>query len=50
MDVPTRLSTAIGWEFRPQLRVVGRYRYNFNLSNKSPYVRQIVGVGVEGTF
>lgn len=50
VDVPTRVSTAIGWEFRPQLRVVGRYRYNFNLSNKSPYVRQIVGVGVEGTF
>ena len=50
VDIPTRFSAGLGWQFRPELRVVGRYRYNFNLSNKAPYVRQIAGVGVEGTF
>lgn len=50
VDIPTRFSTGVGWQFRPELRVLASYRYLFNLSNKSPYVRSIYGIGVNGAF
>lgn len=50
VDVPMRLSSGVGYQLKPNLRLMGNYQYLFNLSNKSPYVRQIMGVGVSGTF
>ena len=50
VDVPMRVSTGLGWQLSPTLRVMGNYQYLFNLSNKSPYLRQILGIGVSGSF
>lgn len=50
VDTPIRFSTGLGWEFTPNIRVMGNYQYTFNLSNKSPFVRQIIGVGLNGRF
>ena len=45
-----RISLAPGWQFNPKWYVLVGYRYTFNLSNKQPYVRQIYGVTIDGTF
>lgn len=50
VDIPARFSTGIGYQFLPQVRAMFNYRYTFNLSNKTPYVRQIYGIGVNGAF
>jgi hypothetical protein len=50
VDIPMQVSAGLGWQFRPQLRLMGTYSYLFNLSNKSPFVRQIIGVGLNGAF
>jgi hypothetical protein len=50
VDAPMRISLAPGWQFNPKWYVLLGYRYVFNLSNKQPYVRQIYGVTVDGTF
>jgi len=50
VDIPMQVSTGLGWQFRPQLRLMGTYSYLFNLSNKSPFVRTIIGVGLNGAF
>ena len=50
VDIPARFSTGIGYQFLPQIRTMFNYRYTFNLSNKTPYVRQIYGISVNGAF
>ncbi len=50
VDAPIRLTTGLGWEFSPAIRLMASYQYKFNLSNKSPYVRQIFGIGLNGRF
>ena len=50
VDAPMRISLAPGWQINPKWYVLVGYRYTFNLSNKQPYVRQIYGVTVDGTF
>jgi hypothetical protein len=49
-DSPLRFSTGVGWYFLPEIQAVFNYRYVFNLSNKSPYVRQVYGIGAQGRF
>lgn len=49
-DMPLRLSTGLGWVFNPDWSVMADYRYTFNLSNKSPYVRSISGLTLNGAF
>ena len=49
LDNIMRASTGVGWEFW-KLSVMFNYRYLFNLSNNSPYVRQIYGLTVRGIF
>ncbi len=34
----------------PEFRVMANYQYTFNLSNKSPYERQIFGISLNGAF
>lgn len=50
VDIPGRFSFGLGYQFLPQVKLMGRYQYLVNLSNKSPYLRQIYGIGVNGTF
>lgn len=50
VDIPARFSTGVGYQFQPRLRVMGNLSYTFNLSNKSPYERMILGIGVNGAF
>ena len=50
VDLPMRISTALGWQFSSTLKLMANYRYLFNLSNKTPYVRQIYGVSLIGSF
>jgi hypothetical protein len=50
VDVPGRFSFGIGYRFLPQLKIMGNYAYTANLSNKSPYVRQIYGISLNGAF
>lgn len=50
VDNLLRFSTGIGWEFTPRVSALLNYRYLTDLSNDSPYVRQIYGVRVKGVF
>ncbi len=50
VDIPLRFSTGLGYQFMPELRAMLNYSYVFDLSNKSPYVRQIFGISVNGAF
>jgi len=50
VDLPGQFTAGIGWQFRPALRLMANYQYLVNLSNKSPYVRQIFGIGLNGAF
>ena len=50
VDVPGRFSFGLGYQFRPQVRALATYQYLLNLSNKSPYARSIVGIGINGAF
>lgn len=50
VDNLLRFSAGPGWQFNPAWFAKLGYRYVTNISNKSPYVRQIYGVTVQGTF
>jgi len=50
VDLPLRVSTGIGWHFSQSWNLMYDYRYTFNLSNKSPYVRTIHGLTLNGAF
>jgi hypothetical protein len=50
VDIPIRFSNGFGWHFNDKWQAMFNYRYVFNLSNKSPYVRTIYGLSVNGTF
>ncbi len=50
VDVPLRLSTALGWEIKQGWNIKYNYSYLLNLSNKSPYVRQLHGLALQGSF
>ena len=50
VDNVFRFSTGVGWEFTPQISALFNYRYVFDLSNDSPYVRQVYGLNVKGVF
>ena len=50
VDNLLRFSAGPGWQFNPAWFANLGYRYVTNISNKSPYVRQIYGVTVQGTF
>ena len=50
VDAPMRISTGLGWTFSELVNLMLGYQYTFNLSNKTPYERQIIGLGVNGTF
>jgi hypothetical protein len=50
VDIPFRFSTGLGWAFNPKWKAVYNYKYETNLSNKSPYVRNIHGLTVNGQF
>jgi len=50
VDVPIRISNGFGWAFSSDWKVVYDYRYLFNLSNKTPYVRIIHGLKLNGGF
>jgi hypothetical protein len=51
-DLPLRFSTGVGWQFRPELRVMAAMRYDLSLSTSADklYERVILGVGVNGKF
>jgi hypothetical protein len=50
VDIPGRFSAGVGWQFRPSLRLLASYQGIVNISTKSPYVRHIAGIGLNGTF
>lgn len=50
VDIPFRLSTGLGWAFNDKWKAVYNYKYETNLSNKSPWVRNIHGLTVNGQF
>ncbi len=50
VDMPIRFSTGMGWHFNADWNAMYNYKYTFNLSNKSPYVRSIHGLTVNGAF
>ena len=50
VDLPLRFSTAMGVQFNPDWKLLYKYRYVFNLSNKSVYVRTIHGLTLNGGF
>lgn len=50
VDMPIRISTGLGWYFNADWNVMYNYEYTFNLSNKSPYVRNIHGLTLHGGF
>ena len=50
VDVPLRLSTALGWKIKQGWNIKYNYRYLFNLSNKAPYVRQLHGLALQAIF
>ena len=49
LDNIFRGSTGLGWEVW-KLSIMFNYKYVFNLSNDSPYTRQIYGLAVRGRF
>jgi len=50
VDMPIRFSTGMGWQINNDWNVMYNYKYTFNLSNKSPYVRNIHGLTLNGAF
>ncbi|MDH5560552.1 MAG: hypothetical protein OEY59_06805 [Deltaproteobacteria bacterium] len=50
VDLPMRVSTGMGWMVMKRVKILFDYRYTFNLSNKTPYVRTISGLKIDGTF
>jgi len=50
VDIPIRISNGFGWHFNDKWQAMYNYRYVFNLSNKTPYVRTIHGLAVNGRF
>ncbi len=50
VDMPMRLSTAVGYFFTEQFSVMLKYKNETNLSNKSPYVRNIYGITASGQY
>lgn len=50
LDTLWRASLGAGWQFNPKWSAMFGYRYLTDISNKSPYVRQIYGVTVDGAF
>lgn len=50
VDIPIRLSTGMGWHISDDWNLMYNYKYTFNLSNKTPYVRSIHGLTLNGAF
>ncbi len=50
LDLLIRASNDLGWAFSPEWNLVFNYRYLFNLSNKTPYVRIVTGLTINGAF
>lgn len=50
VDVPLRFSMGTGWHFTKDISAMLNYKYLFNLSNDSPYVRTVYGLTVKGSF
>jgi len=50
VDIPFRFSAGLGWAFNDQWKAMYNYKYETNLSNKSPYVRNIHGLTINGQF
>lgn len=50
VDNLLRFSLAPGWQFNRDWAALFHYRYLANISNKSPYVRSIYGLIVQGAF
>ncbi|MGK5090650.1 hypothetical protein WDW89_01390 [Deltaproteobacteria bacterium TL4] len=50
MDVPIRISTALGWQFVPGWTLLFDTKYVASISTKSPYVRTTQGITLSGLF
>ncbi len=50
VDLPIRFSTGMGWHINNDWNLMYNYKYTFNLSNKTPYVRSIQGLVLNGAF
>jgi hypothetical protein len=50
VDIPFRFSAGLGWAFNDQWKAMYNHKYETNLSNKVPYVRNIHGLTVNGQF
>jgi hypothetical protein len=50
VDNLLRVSTGFGWQWNPLWAAMLNYRYLTDLSNKSPYVRDIYGLQIMGGF
>jgi len=50
VDLPIRFSSNMGWHINNDWNLMYNYQYTFNLSNKSPYVRSIHGLALNGMF
>lgn len=50
VDAPFRFSNGFGWAFTKDWKLMYNYDYVFNLSNKTPYVREIHGLYLSGSF
>ena len=50
IDMPGRISSAIGWSFKNDIELVFNLKYSFNYSNVSPYERIIAGFIFNGSL
>ncbi|MBT4090662.1 MAG: hypothetical protein HN580_24020 [Deltaproteobacteria bacterium] len=50
VDMPIRVSTGMGWHITNDWNLMYNYKYTFNLSNKTPYVRSVHGLTFNGAF
>jgi len=50
VDVPLRFSTGLGWEFPFNLNLMYNFKYTYNLSTATPYVRIIHGLFLSYEF
>lgn len=50
VDAPIRFSTGLGWGFPFNLKLMYNFKYIFNLSNATPYVRIIHGLFLSYEF
>ncbi|MDH5752716.1 MAG: hypothetical protein OEZ59_09905 [Deltaproteobacteria bacterium] len=50
VDMPGRISFGLGYQYKTVISVMWEYTHLFNISNKAPYERILMGFVVKGSF